>query len=63
MSRYITIRLTLAQAEAACNATDLIADEHRADGRKRGALLYQRASDIIGAAINKQAPEVDDEGA
>lgn len=54
MTRYITVRLTLAQAEAACNATDLIRDQHEASGAdKREAALYRRASDTIAKAISK----------
>lgn len=44
MSRYVLIRLTVAQAQAASNACDLIRDQLEADGNKHEAALYQRAS-------------------
>lgn len=55
MTRYITVRLTLAQAQAACNAADVVRDQLEADGDKREASLYARASDTIGNAIADQA--------
>lgn len=51
----VVIRLTLAQAQAASNACDLIADSLRADDCKREASLYQRASVALDAAIAKRA--------
>lgn len=41
------IRLTVAQAQAACNACDLIRDQLEADGQKREAALYRRASETL----------------
>lgn len=38
------IRLTITQAQAASNACDLIRDQLEADGNKREAALYRRAS-------------------
>lgn len=38
------IRLTVPQAQAASNACDLIRDQLEADGNKREAALYRRAS-------------------
>lgn len=53
MSRYVTVRLTLAQAQAASNACDLIRDQLEADGGdRREAALYQRAS----AALDVSPP-------
>lgn len=52
MSGYVTVRLTRAQAQAASNACDLIRDSLEAEGRKREAALYERASktlDQVGA--------------
>lgn len=53
MSRthYVTITMTLSDAEACENATDLIRNEHEADGRKREALRYERASRRITEAL------------
>lgn len=55
MTRYVTIRMTREQAQAASNACDLIADSLRADGPGQGreASLYERAS----ATLN-QIPEL-----
>lgn len=47
--------MTVDQALAACNAADLIADSFMADGRKREAGLYLRASTTIQAALNARA--------
>jgi hypothetical protein len=48
MKRYVLLKLTIPQAQAALNACDLIAEQLRADGEnKREAELYQRASDTI----------------
>lgn len=56
MSRYVTIRLTIAQAQAACNAADLIRDDYEAGGSNvREAALYERTSHAIAAAIADQA--------
>lgn len=55
MTRYITICLTLEQAQAASNACDLIADSLDADGRVREASLYQRASKMLDAACNRRS--------
>lgn len=49
--RKIMPALTLAQAKAASNACDLIADSFRADGDKRGALIYARAGEVLDKAI------------
>lgn len=54
MTRYVVVRLTLAQAQAACNAADLVRDQHEADGDKREAAIYARASDAIDRAINRE---------
>lgn len=54
MSRYVTIRLTLAQAQAACNAADLIRDQYEAGNDMREAAMYARTSDAIEAAIKQQ---------
>lgn len=43
MTRYVTIRMTREQAQAASNACDLIADSYEADGNKREASIYHRA--------------------
>lgn len=54
MSRYVTVRLTIAQAQAAYNACDLIRDEYEASGEnKREAAQYKRASETIGKALNR----------
>ncbi len=47
MSRYVLVRLTVAQAQAASNACDLIRDQFEADSNKREAALYQRASEAL----------------
>lgn len=47
MSRYVTVRLTREQAQAASNACDLIRDQYEADGNKREAALYERASKTL----------------
>lgn len=52
MSRHVTVRMTVAQAQAALNASDLIADSYRADGNKREAAIYERACAAITAAID-----------
>lgn len=44
MTRYVTIRMTREQAQAASNACDLIAESLRADGDKRETAIYARAS-------------------
>jgi len=54
MSRYIWVRLPIAQAEAAANACDLIRDSLEAgDSQKREAAVYARATATIQTAINK----------
>lgn len=52
MTRYVIVRLTAAQAAAANNACDLIADSLRADGDVREAGLYQRTSAAIELAFD-----------
>jgi hypothetical protein len=54
---YITVRLTVAQAQAAGNACDLLAESLRADatGRREVALL-ERTIGAIDAALAEQAP-------
>lgn len=47
MSRYVVVRLTREQAQAASNACDLIRDQLEADGQKREAALYGRASETL----------------
>lgn len=47
MSRYVTVRLTREQAQAASNACDLIRDQYEADGNRREAALYARASETL----------------
>lgn len=47
MSSYVTVRLTVAQAQAASNACDLIRDQLEADGNRREAALYGRASEAL----------------
>lgn len=49
--RYVMVRLTLVQANAASNASDLIADSYMADDNKREAAIYARTSKAIAAAI------------
>ncbi|HET9893258.1 MAG TPA: hypothetical protein VFQ42_22460 [Mycobacterium sp.] len=44
MTRYITVRLTIAQAEAASNACDLIRDSYDADRNKREAAQRRRST-------------------
>lgn len=55
MSRYVLVRLTVAQAQAASNACDLIRDEYDAAGNKREAALYERAC----AALSQIPPDPD----
>lgn len=43
--------MTLAQAQAALNASDLIRDEYEASGRKGEAAVYRRATETIQRAI------------
>jgi hypothetical protein len=47
VSRYVTIRLTVEQAQAAINACDLIRDQYEADGQKREASMYRRALEAL----------------
>jgi hypothetical protein len=58
VSRYVTVRMTVAQAQAASNACDLIRDQLEADGQKREAALYERASETLSQI---QKDEDDDE--
>lgn len=58
MTRYVTIRMTAAQAAAASNACDLIRDQLQADGRTREAALYGRA----GVALDCNARRAGKEG-
>jgi len=53
MTRYVTVRLTVPQAQAASNACDLIRDQLEADGRAHEASLYRRASDALDATAAK----------
>ena len=54
MSRYVTVRMTAEQAQAAYNACDLIRDQYEASGEhKREAALYKRASETIGKAVKR----------
>ena len=52
------IRLTIAQAQAASNACDLIRDSLEADDKKREAALYGRASAVLeqGASALMRSP-------
>ena len=55
MSRYVTVRMTVAQAQAAANACDLIRDAHDASGeQKRETSLYQRACETLQRAIREK---------
>lgn len=54
VTRYVTVRLTLAQAMAAANACDLIRDSYEADGNKREAARYQRACKAIDEATRRK---------
>lgn len=47
MSRYVTIRMTVEQAQAAYNACDLIRDSYEADNNRREAAIYGRASRVL----------------
>ena len=49
MARYITVRLTEAQLDAAINACDLIRDSHEAGGEKREAAKYARTVNTLQA--------------
>ncbi len=55
MSHYITIRVTLSQAEALENAADIISDGYEADGRKGEARRYRLASERVTAALQNWA--------
>lgn len=57
MTRYVTIRLTVAQAQAASNACDLIRDQLEADGQRREAALYRRASEMMSQTNQARRPE------
>ena len=53
--KYVTVRMTSAQAMAASNACDLIAESLRADrSTSREAGLYDRACSALSAAIQKE---------
>lgn len=54
MTRYVMIRLTIAQAQAASNACDLIRDSLEADGQKREAALYGRASEALERGVPRE---------
>lgn len=48
MRRYVTIRLTVAQAQAAINACDLMRSQLEADGGdKREVGMYRRATQAL----------------
>ena len=47
MARYVMIRMTRSQAQAASNACDLIADAFRVAGDKREASLYERVCEAL----------------
>lgn len=51
--RYVTVRLTAAQAFAAANACDLIRDNYESDNNKREAAVYERAAATIQTAIDE----------
>lgn len=52
MSRYVTVHMTLAQAYAAMNASDLIRDQYEAGGQRGEAAVYRRATERIQRAID-----------
>lgn len=52
MTRYVTIRMTREQAQAASNACDSL----RADGDKREAAIYARASVTLDQARSANNP-------
>lgn len=60
VSRYVMIRLTVAQAQAASNACDLIRDQLEADGNKRDAALYERASVALSVRIDSESEALDE---
>ncbi len=51
MSKYITIRMTISDAECLENAADLERDRLEADGNKRVAARYRRASERVTEAL------------
>lgn len=53
MSCGVTVRMTIEQAQAACNACDLIRDSYEADNNRREAAIYERASRTLGAAVKR----------
>jgi hypothetical protein len=58
MTRYVTVRLTIAQAKSASNACDLIANSLHADGvNKREMQLYERTGAAIDEALRKTNKE------
>lgn len=55
MARYVIVRMTVEQAQAAANACDLIRDEYDASGEhKREAGLYQRAGERLQRALSRK---------
>jgi len=54
VTRYVTVRLTREQAQAASNACDLIRDQLEADDQRREAALYQRACVALDQVIKVQ---------
>lgn len=57
VSRYVTIRMTVEQAQAACNACDLIRDAHEASSDRRQAAIYKRACQTLDAAVRRVLKE------
>lgn len=55
MTRYLTIRLTEAQAQTALNACDLIRDSNEASGDLREAAQYRRACVAIERVLSSRA--------
>lgn len=54
MTRYVTVRLTLAQAMTAANACDLMRDSCEADGKKHEAACYRRTYEAIDVAMRRK---------
>ena len=54
MTRYVTVRFTLAQAMTASNACDLIRDNYEADNNRREAACYRRAYEAIDEAMRRK---------
>ncbi len=57
MTRYVIVRMTSAQAAAASNACDLIRDQLDADGRRREAQLFRRASEVLDRTARRAGKE------